>query len=615
MSETRLNELVALIQYHDKKFWEDNDPQISDSEYDLLREELKTLDPDNPVINKVHNVLPASTKREKIKHRIAMLSLDKVYSIADLLKWCTSVARTSNEQFRIEPKLDGCSACVDNNIIATRGDDGVTGENITNKNVIMTYEGKDVICNMEELDCRRDLGEILVKKSMLTNNEKLLRRNGKKYKHTRSAAVGLLALDEPNTSVGRALTFVSFNRYSWLLTLDKMKSINWDDWIKDIKSWDYPTDGLVIKLNDEEYSHSLGYTSHHPKGQIALKFGNPTGNTILTNVIWHLGKGKITPVGHIKPVVIDGFEINKISLHNMAYIKDNDIAIGDEITIERCGEIIPQYKCHISRPINRVELSINICPICGSNTVYDNPDIRCTNEYCPGYLLKQLTDSVIRLGIDNIGPGTIDKLIDIHKIEDIADIFDLTIDDFLELDGFAETSATNAYNEIHNICNQACIEDWRVLSCLNIPTIGTRMAKKILKDYTFEQILTLEEKDLVDIDGIGPERAKYIYEWFIDTDKIAIIKRLLEHLPEIDNTKDHLIKGSICFTGKDPKGLGRTHYQKLAESDGFEFSKSVSKDLTYLVTNDPNSTSTKMQKAIKNGTTILSYEQFEEMLS
>ena len=614
MSQKRIRELEHLIQYHDKKYWIDNKPEISDIEYSNLKQELRSLDSNNPLLQKVHNALPPSNKREKVKHNIPMLSLDKKYSVPELLAWCASVARSPQEVFRIEPKLDGCSACVDNNIIATRGDDGITGENITNKNVIMTYEGKDIICSMEDLDPRRDLGEILVKKSTLANNDKLVRKNGKKYKHTRSAAVGLLALDEPNLSVGRSLAFVSFDRYSWKLTLEKMQTINWEDWIKDIKHWDYPTDGLVIKLDDDDYSHSLGYTSHHPKGQIALKFGNPTGDTTLIDVVWHLGKGKITPVGHVSPVVIDGFEINKISLHNMAYILDKDIAINDEITIERCGEIIPQYKCHKNRPNTRSIPTITLCPVCGETVVYDDPDIRCTNQYCPGYLLKQLTDAVERLGIDNIGPGTIDKLIDVHKIEDIADIFDLTVDDYLELEGFKETSANNAYNEVQKVCNQSSIEDWRVLACFNIPTIGTRMAKKILKEYSFDQLLTLTEQDLVDIDNIGPERAKYIYEWFIDTDNIHIVKRLLDHLPDLVNTKDQMVKGSICFTGKDPKGLGRTHYQKLAENAGFEFCKSVTKNLNYLVTHDVNSNSTKMQKAIKNGTAIIDYEQFENLI-
>lgn len=593
------------IKFHNYKYWIENDPVISDEKYDYLMNELAEKDPNNPLLKFKGGV---RLNLPKVKHEEPMLSLDKVYSVEHLLQWAKKVARNENEIFLLEPKYDGIAAKLDRqfSILSTSGDTGYEGENITSKTSLINF----TISEKKSKNLRFIKGEIVFDK--ITFNEKkhkILRKNGKTYKIPRSAVVGLLSNDNIDATIGKVLTFVDYNWYSNEFDLNKLKYIDWDEYIQIMRAWHFPLDGLVLKLKDKYYFNSLGYTSHHYKGQMALKFGNPTGVTKLKDIELHSGKQSITPVGIIETVVIDGIDNSRASLHNWKYVIDNQINIGDTIEIERCGEIIPQFKriikkCETPKTINP------ICPDCGSQLIYDEPNLKCINQSCYGRLIRVLSDAVVRIGIEELGRGTVKKLVLEKYVKTLRDILNLTYDDVVALSGFATQSAMNLINEIRKVRDNP-VHDYDILASFNISGIGTTLSKKILKHYTLEELMNLSVDDLQLLEQIGPERAILI-ESYLRESKDSV-EQILSELT-IKESKYTESKNSlkICFTGSNP--LKRDEWIKIAEKNGFEYIKTVTKELNILVTDDINSNSNKNKKAQKYGCKIITYQQFTELL-
>jgi len=595
--------LIQQIEYHDKKYWQDNSPEISDEKYDELIESLRLIDPDHPLINKVHSATTGSVK--KIKHAKPMLSLDKVYNDTALFKWMDKVSRGSNEKFRIEPKLDGLSASKINNQLATRGD-GEYGEDITDKMPIIMVDANDYTGSITKDPVNTRKGEIVIRKDMFNKMKGIiLRDNGEPYKYERAMVAGLINRDDIKDDLTAILTFVDFNQYSIIDTDANIRNYNWQKMLNDLKEWEFPTDGMVIKLDDEHYSHSLGYTSHHPRGQIAYKHANPSATSKLLKVIWSAGKNKKTPVGIIEPVTIANAIITKVSLSNAKNIIDKDININDMLTIERAGEIIP-YVVKVQPSQDRKPILIDYCPDCGTQVIYSEPDIICPNIDCSGTLSKRLTDSVARLGFEYLAGATINKLIDIG-IENLIDILLLTPDDIYQLEGFADRSTQKLYDEIQRIRTYE-MEDWKFVSALNIKGIGKRVSRKILETLTLDELIEANIDRLVLIDGIGIERAIDITEYFNKNKTFVNRLRSLLNVIRKETSSNKL----VCFTGKADRP--RNELNQIAESKGLLPTNTISNELSILVTNNINSNSTKMKKARNKPTIqIITYEQFYDL--
>jgi len=610
---SRIDELVSLIEYHDNQYWNLNDPKISDEDYDKLLNELKTLNPQHPLGNKINS--PIKCALGKIKHKTPMLSLDKFYSVEEILNWCDSVSRNVEEVFRLEPKLDGIAARhyvrSAGNLIATRGDDGINGENISDKWVTILYENFNGDIPISQLT-EDALGEILMKKSTFEKMKSvLLRKNGEPYKYPRSACVGILSRDGIQVNADQVLSFVDYNKFSAKLTLNQLHAIDWVSYINNVKNWDYPTDGLVIKLDDAAYSDSLGFTNHHPKGQMALKFDNPFVHTKLVNVIWQIGKNKLTPVGIVEPVVIAGATVTRVSLHNAKNIIDRDIQIGDIVKLERAGEIIPYVKSSVPGEV-RVRITIDICPECGTALIYNNPDLLCPNIQCQGKLVRLLGDAVKRIGIDNLGEPTIEKMIDILNVECLFDILTLEPKELFQLPGFAEVSVMKLYLEMQRVITNP-IEDWKFLSALNLKGIGAGLCKSIFKQIKFDQLFKMSVDDLVDLNQLGYDRALVLVNG-LNSEK-EHIDSLLSILTVVDtfSTATNAPVGVVCFTGKSD--IKRDDWVKLANSANYEFSKSITSSVTILVSDNPNSNKNKMKKARDKGIHIMSYDDFNCLVS
>lgn len=589
--------LEKEIERHDYLYWVKHDPKISDIEYDTMVRELKNIDPNSSVLFRIHTPV---IDGEKIKHRIPMLSLDKVYTTTDLIKWANKVKRSDEEVYLIQNKYDGWSVEKMHNILSTRGN-GFEGDNISNKLVYVKSINNTIVDNLYIH------GELIMLKSDFEKYRTIiLRKNGEQYKTPRTILSGLLTDDNVRDDIGRVLTLMPFDLFQIKTTYKELMDINWDILIKERKEANYPIDGLVLKLEDETYGRSLGSTSHHVKSAMALKFTNPTGETILRDVIWSVGKTKLTPIAIVDPVEIGGVTVDGPNLHNYKYILDKDIHIGDTLILERCGDIIPDVK-EVIPGKNRIKITISRCPACEHLLTFNDTDLVCTNLDCKGKKIRKLLDSIIRIGIDGVGEPTVKKLVD-NDFYTLIDIFNITKDDILKLERFGDTSSTNLLEEINRVINRGVYE-WQILSSLNLPLVGERLSKSILEHMSLDELRHKQIHELQLIKRVGFNLAHTIYTGLLDNSDY--LDNLLQILPIINDKQDQSkTKGGICFTGKMPKV--RSYYEKLASENGFCPVDKVTKSLSVLVCADVNDVKGKIVKAKKYGVKIISIETFLE---
>jgi len=600
---SQIQELEDLIKYHRKKYWIDNEPEISDPEYDELEEKLRQLDPDNPLLNEI---VDAPIRGQKFKHPKPMLSLDKVYTKEDLEKWLRKISRSDSEKFRVSPKYDGNAGRLYSlKLLVTRGD-GIEGVNISSKipnlNIITKYDKFPID------------GELILQKDYFYNviQKKIKRKDGKPYKTPRNCAGGLVNTLDP-LPLDICIDFIDYNVESKVYSLTELLE-KWDEIYEKYSdpNYHYPLDGIVIRVHDDEYFEELGSTEHHPRGAIAFKFTNPKGITKLVDVLINVGTTRrLTFTGIVEPVEIGGVTVTKVSLHNPKYIIDNDIQIGDVIEIQRSGDVIPDYVRTIEKPKDRKRITIDECPSCGSELIYEEPFLICSNKYCGVAAVRKLATMCKRIGLQLVGEKTAAKLFEVFGITRVSEVLNLEWDHIAELPGFTGSSIDNLYEEIQRVRNLDKIYDYIILSASGIENIGKGLFKQICQQFTVSELLEMDIEDLHNkVEGIGEERAFILYE--------ALHEKNVDELRELYEIFDGRIvdfkferqdlKGTICFTGRMPKK--RSYYEDLAKQYGFEPVKTVSKKLDLLVTVTKNHSSSKVNKAKKWGVRIISLDEF-----
>jgi len=594
--------VAALIAHHNHLYWEIGEPEISDTEYDLLMRRLEELNPSHPLLTAVHAAAVAGNG--KIRHAAPMLSLDKAYSLEEVLEWARKYIRNSKEMFRIQPKYDGISANYDGKILATRGD-GVEGEDITDKLPLLELETTGYRGPLE----RPVRGEIIIRADVFRDKyPAITKKDGAPYKNSRNAVAGIMGLKEIDDILyqirrtGGYLTLVDYDMISYKVAADEIKE-RWPEIVQEIEALPYPMDGIVIKLDDEAYALALGYTAHHPRGQIAFKFSGIRQTSKLLKVDWSFGKNCLTPVAEIEPVEISGTTIRHASLHNAQNIIDKDIQVGDTVTVERAGDVIPYIVC--AEPgAERQPAMITNCPCCNSVLERKGPELCCLNPDCFETKVQRLTAAVKNIGIERLGEPNIRRMMQMLEVRSLKDIFNLQIADLLKLDGFKEKAANNLYQEIRQASE---VPDYQLLAALNIPGIGANIAKLILKEYPLEQLRECSTEQLSAIHGIGPERAAALVRElqeqknFID-EMLACVRVVSSH-GNVTNTS-----ATICFTGKMPEK--RSYYEQLAASRGYQAVDAVTKELTLLVAADPQENSSKLDKARKQNVKIMSLAEW-----
>ena len=597
LDKLSVDELAALLAHHNRLYWEQNAPEISDAEFDRIYERLREIAPEHAALNEIHT--PSLGERGKVRHAIPMLSLDKAYTLESLQEWAEKYARTPDELLLVEPKYDGISARFDGKVLVTRGN-GEFGEDITDKLPLVELECPGYTGPLD----RPARGELLIRQDDFSSIYKNIRKkDGSFYKNSRNAVAGIVGLKDISSMLfqGAKITLADYRLYSFKVKACDLAS-EWESLKEKLASLPYPQDGIVLKFADEKFRNSLGNTAHHPRGEIAYKFTNIRKKTKLVGVEWSFGKNCLTPVALLDPVEISGTTIKRASLHNVQNILELGVMIGDTVVVERAGDVIP-YIAEVFPGNERKSPMIENCPSCGAALVQIGPELVCTGTECPETSLQRLSAAVRNLGIERLGEPTLRQLMDKCQVKRLSQLFELSAGDILQLDGFAQKSASNLINEIQKA---RTVNDYQLLASLNIPHIGLNMARQLLDEFSLDELRNMSEDQFAGLNGVGPERARALVEQF--SAQKDYLDELLSVVTLRREGKAAAQTRTVCFTGKMPEK--RSYYERLAADRGYLAVDSVTKDLSVLVAADPAASGGKLDKARKFGIEIISLDAF-----
>ena len=644
------------INFHNFKYYVENNPVISDYEFDQLIKKLEDIEkkypdlitPDSPTQRVGGQPLDGF---KTIEHKVAMLSLDNTYNYNELREFDERVKKNVGQvEYVVEPKIDGVGVALlfENGILvrgATRGD-GIRGDDVTsNLKTIRSIPLRIMGDSLKNIEIR---GEVYMS---LKGFKKLNREQEKKgnpvFANPRNAAAGSIRQLDPRIVESRPLDiFVYFISYSdkEFLThyeaieslieagfrvnplIEKVKNIEGvikycDKLEKKRESLDYEIDGVVIKVNSFSQQRKLGDTSKNPRWAISYKFAAKQSTTKLNDIVIQVGRtGALTPVAILESVEVGGVNVSRATLHNFDELKRKDIRIGDWVLIERSGDVIPQVVKSISEKRTGKEKKKNIpkkCPVCGTVVIREEGEvaIRCPNKLCPARLKWRVKYYASRdaMDIDNLGESTIDKLLEKGLIDNIADLYFLKKEDILKLEGFKEKSAQNLLDSIEKSKKQDLS---RLIYGLGIRHVGKYAAQLLASKYnSIDELAQTDEEKLKEIDGMGEKSAAAIATFFATDENIRLIERLKDigvKTKEIKKEGLPLQDKKFVFTG----GLStftRPEASDLIKQKGGMVASSISKDIDYVVIgNKPGS---KYEKAKKLNLTIINEDKFKELVS
>lgn len=633
---SRLKTLNMILNEASFAYYGLDKPIMSDKEYDDLYDELVKLEKETGCIlagsptQKVQGyVLDGFTK---VTHTKPMLSANKTKDTIEVRNFL------KNYKFYCSYKLDGLTLVVrykDGKFVQgiTRGN-GSEGEDVTEqckfiKNLPMT------ISNRNEIELR---GECVI------SWEEFKRINSTlevPYSHPRNLAAGTLRNFDLNIVKERNLSFVVFEMVSpsFMSKLDGLKALeeygfecvartvgSVEECVDSLKPdlYQYPTDGLIYEIDSTELSKALGSTAHHENCRIALKWEDELYNTKLVDIEWNTSKsGLINPVAVFEPVDLDGAITTRATLHNISYIEDLELGVGDEIQVFRANMVIPKVHDNLTRSNTWVLPSV--CPNCGGNVEVHNENgsktLHCTNPDCKAKLLGRLTHFVSKnaMNIENLSEQTLEKLIELGWLDSFKSIYRL---DYLrlnlkELDGFGDKSVDRL---LDNIEKSRKAELSRVLYAQSIPLIG-RSASKDIANYCHHNIQTFINfmnvyYDFTVIDGFGAEMQKSLSNWWKDNEEsfYALIEEFTFEKVEDKSSNDNLSGNTFVITGSLVHYKNRDELVSVIEEAGGKVSGSVSAKTSYLINNDVTSSSGKNKKARELGIPVISEEDFMKML-
>ena len=665
----KINELKK----HNKAYFQNDNPLISDKKYDDLKVEILSLEKKYKYLkNKKSpskNVgYKPSDKFKKIAHDTPMLSLANAFSkenIEDFLKKVKNflnIKNTSNIVFSAEPKIDGISASLKyiNGIFTTglsRGD-GKIGEDITNNLKTIKDIPKKIDKNNfpKILDVR---GEVYISRSDF-------KKIDKQFANPRNAAGGSLRQKDPNETKKIPLRFVaygfgkaepqSFEKQSKYLELLKMWGFNTNSLNKLVSTIeeieanhrnvekqrptiDYDLDGLVYKVDDLKLQNRLGFVSNSPRWAIAHKFSAEKGFSIIKNIEIQVGRtGALTPVAKIEPVNIGGVVVSNATLHNEDEISRKDIRIGDTICVQRAGDVIPQVLYVDKEKRNKNVKKFNFpekCPSCGTKTIKEfnyttkkkDAVTRCpdTKFNCKDILREKLKHFVSKdaLNIDGFGKKIIQNFWDLNMIKYPADIFNLNFKEISSLEGWGDLSASNLEKSIRK-CRKIPLD--KLIFAIGIRHIGQENAKTLAKYFVnikkFEEIFNKEKRKkildlLLELDGIGETQIKSLEIFFSNITNLNTVSSLIKELNVVDfkTSKSGIFYGkTIMFTGGLSR-MSRAEAKALVEKEGGKILGTVSKKLDYLVVGDSKPTPKKVEKAKQLNIKILDENSWYGLLN
>ncbi|WP_041165677.1 NAD-dependent DNA ligase LigA [Streptococcus agalactiae] len=642
--ENRMNELVSLLNQYAKEYYTQDNPTVSDSQYDQLYRELVELEEQHP-----ENVLPNSpTHRvgglvlegfEKYQHEYPLYSLQDAFSKEELIAFDKRVkAEFPTASYMAELKIDGLSVSLTyvNGILqvgATRGD-GNIGENIT-ENLKRVH---DIPLHLDQSLDITVRGECYLPKESFEaiNIEK--RANGEQeFANPRNAAAGTLrqlntgivakrklatflyqeaspTQKETQDDVLKELESYGFSVNHHRLISSSMEKI-WDfiqTIEKDRISLPYDIDGIVIKVNSLAMQEELGFTVKAPRWAIAYKFPAEEKEAEILSVDWTVGRtGVVTPTANLTPVQLAGTTVSRVTLHNVDYIAEKDIRIGDTVVVYKAGDIIPAVLNVVMSKRNQQEVMLipKLCPSCGSELVHfeDEVALRCINPLCPNQIKERLAHFASRdaMNITGFGPSLVEKLFDAHLIADVADIYRLSIEDLLTLDGIKEKSATKIYHAIQSSKENSAE---KLLFGLGIRHVGSKASRLLLEEFgNLRQLSQASQESIASIDGLGGVIAKSLHTFFEKEEVDKLLEELtsynvnFNYLGKRVSTDAQLSGLTVVLTGKLEK-MTRNEAKEKLQNLGAKVTGSVSKKTDLIVAG--SDAGSKLTKAQDLGITI-----------
>ena len=651
-----IEKLRELINYHNKKYYDDDSPEISDYDYDQLQIKLRTLEKEYPEFASENSPTQrvgghVSKKFDEVTHEYPLQSLQDVFSFDELNDFYNRVESVvDNAEYVVELKIDGLSVALEyeNGIFvrgATRGN-GLVGEDVTEN--LMTI--KDIPHKIENAPKRLIVrGEVYMSKKVFTElNEQLELLQKPLFANPRNAAAGSLRQKDSKITAERKLSMFCFNiQNTDELTLkthseslDYLKSLgfkvspyypvikNHKDIVKEIErmgelrgSLDFDMDGAVVKVNDFNQREQLGSTAKFPRWAAAYKYPPEIKPTILKDIIISVGRtGVLTPNAVLEPVHLAGTTVSRATLHNRDFIRDLDVRIGDTVLVRKAGEIIPEIVGvqKDKRPQDAIIFEMpKKCPVCGADVFEDEDEaaIRCTGAECPAQLLRNLMHFASRnaMDIDGCGESVLKALIDADLIHSAADLYYLSTDDIMSLDRKKEKSANNLYNSIQD-SKQRDLS--RLLFAFGIRHVGEKAAKILSNRFgSLDNLLNASPDELTEIRDIGETTAQSICSWREQEQSKHIIEKLrqagVNFIGEQTVTSNKLEGMTIVATGSLTL-FTRKEINDLIESLGGKASGSVSKKTSYVVAGE--NAGSKLKKAEELGIPVLTEAEFKTMI-
>ena len=660
-AQKRAEELRRITEYHAKKYYDEDSPEISDFEYDMLMNELKNIEKQFPELvdsNSLTQKVGGSVKEgfEKVAHEIPLQSLQDVFDFEDVRSFDERIRKILGEdekklKYVVETKIDGLSASLeykDGTFVrgATRGD-GSIGEDVTeNLKTIKTIP--KVLKEPVTITVR---GEVFIsKKDFEKLNEQREILEEPIFANARNAAAGSLRQLDSNITKARPLDIFIFNiqkvegkniesHYEGLLYLEKlgfnvvpkkMLANNIEEAIEYIKkigdereNLPYGTDGAVVKVDNIGFREKLGTTYKTPKWAIAYKYPPETKETKVKDIICQVGRtGVITPMAILEPVKLAGSTISKTTLHNEDFIKEKDLRIGDTVLIQKAGDVIPEVLKVVEekRTGNEIKFEMpKICPVCGAMAVREEGEsaTRCIGIECNAKLLRSIVHFVSKDGmnIDGMGYNIIEALMNKGLIKNIADIYSLTFEEISSLKKNGRKFAQNLIDAIEQSKNNNLD---KLINALGIRHIGIKTAKILAKQYkSMEKLMNASYIDLSIIPEIGTITAKSIVDFFEQEQTKDLISKLesanVNMNYKMDNKADERFSGkTFVLTGSLEK-YSREKASEIIENFGGKTSNSVSKNTSYVLAGEE--AGSKLKKAQELGIEIIDEQTFENMIN
>lgn len=656
--EKRISELTDELNYHNHKYYVEDSPEISDFEFDRLLVELEELEDKYPQFKKTDSPTArvggeAVKGFAEVRHDVPMLSQQKAFSREEILDFDRRVKNAvPNAEYVVEQKIDGLSVSLEYvDGVFTRGStrgDGITGEDVTeNLKTIRTIPLK----LKEEIPFLEVRGEVFLSRSNFEKINDMLEATGQPlFANPRNAAAGSLRQLDPKIASKRKLDIFVFNiqqiqgaevnthiegleflqKQGFKTILDKKAYASIEEAYKRVEEIGeergnlyFDIDGAVIKVNNLAERELLGNTAKFPRWSIAYKYPAEKQTTVIRDIKVQVGRtGAVTPLAILDTVHIAGSNVSRATLHNLDYIREKDIRIGDTVIIEKAGDIIPAVVEVIKENRNGSETEFEMpshCLECGADIVREEGEsaYRCTGVNCPAQRLRNIIHFVSRnaMNIDGLGPSIIEQMLERKLIETAADLYYVKAEDIADMDKMGEKSAQNLIDALEKSKKNPL---YRLINAFGIRHIGEKGAKILSARYkTLEKLMKASADELTQIPDIGEKMAVSITEFFAQKQTKEFINKLeTAGVHCTDDTENSIVDKrfeamTFVLTGTLEK-YTRSEAGKIIENYGGKTSSSVSKKTTYVLAG--SEAGSKLEKAHALGVAVISEAEFEEMI-